>query len=35
VVVASEGVKDTNGKFLSDSGLIDAFGHSQLGGVAP
>ena len=24
-----------NGKFLADSGLTDAFGHKQLGGVAP
>jgi 6-phosphofructokinase 1 len=35
VVVASEGAKNKNGKFLADSGLKDAFGHSQLGGVAP
>ena len=34
-VVASEGIKDSKGKFLSESGLKDAFGHSQLGGVAP
>jgi len=34
-VVVSEGVKDTDGKFLSDQGLRDAFGHAQLGGVAP
>jgi len=34
-VVVSEGVRDRNGKFLSDQGLIDAFGHAQLGGVAP
>ncbi len=34
-VVVSEGVKDTEGKFLSDQGLRDAFGHAQLGGVAP
>ena len=34
-VVVSEGVKDANGKFLSDQGLRDAFGHAQLGGVAP
>jgi 6-phosphofructokinase len=31
----SEGLHDKDGKFLSDSGLKDAFGHSQLGGVAP
>jgi len=34
-VVVSEGVRDETGKFLSDSGLRDAFGHAQLGGVAP
>jgi ATP-dependent phosphofructokinase / diphosphate-dependent phosphofructokinase len=31
----SEGVKGEDGKFLSDQGLRDAFGHAQLGGVAP
>ncbi len=35
VVVASEGVKDTNGKFVAKSNNKDAFGHAQLGGVAP
>jgi 6-phosphofructokinase 1 len=34
-VVVSEGVRDAKGKFLSDSGVRDAFGHAQLGGVAP
>ncbi len=34
-IVVSEGVKNTEGKFLSDAGLKDAFGHTQLGGVAP
>ncbi len=34
-VVVSEGVRDGSGKFLSDQGLTDAFGHAQLGGVAP
>jgi len=34
-IVVSEGVKDQNGNFLSDSGSLDAFGHHQLGGVAP
>ncbi|TAJ79101.1 MAG: 6-phosphofructokinase [Gallionellaceae bacterium] len=34
-VVVSEGVKGEDGKFLSDQGLLDAFGHAQLGGVAP
>jgi ATP-dependent phosphofructokinase / diphosphate-dependent phosphofructokinase len=31
----SEGVQNAEGKFLSETGLKDAFGHSQLGGVAP
>ncbi|MBI3938078.1 MAG: 6-phosphofructokinase [Betaproteobacteria bacterium] len=31
----SEGLRDAEGKFLSESGLRDAFGHAQLGGVAP
>ena len=35
VIVASEGLRDANGDFVADSGLKDAFGHSQLGGVAP
>ena len=35
VVVASEGTRDADGKFLSDMGTRDAFGHVQLGGVAP
>jgi ATP-dependent phosphofructokinase / diphosphate-dependent phosphofructokinase len=34
-VVVSEGVKGGDGKFLADQGLRDAFGHAQLGGVAP
>lgn len=34
-IVVSEGVRDGSGKFLSDTGSVDAFGHSQLGGVAP
>lgn len=36
VVVVSEGVRDSNGKFLAETeGSKDAFGHSQLGGVGP
>jgi 6-phosphofructokinase 1 len=31
----SEGIKGVDGKFVSESGLVDAFGHAQLGGVAP
>ena len=34
-VVVSEGVKGEDGNFLSDQGVRDAFGHAQLGGVAP
>ena len=34
-IVVSEGVRDNEGKFLADAGLKDAFGHTQLGGVAP
>ena len=34
-IVVSEGVRDKKGKFLSDTGTRDAFGHAQLGGVAP
>lgn len=35
VVVVSEGLRNKEGQFLSDAGLRDAFGHAQLGGVAP
>ena len=35
VVVVSEGVKNSKGKFLAESDRKDAFGHSQLGGIAP
>ncbi len=35
VVVVSEGIRNQQGQFLSDAGLRDAFGHAQLGGVAP
>ncbi len=31
----SEGLRWPDGKFLSETGLRDAFGHAQLGGVAP
>ncbi len=35
VVVASEGIHDAQGQFVADAGgAKDAFGHSQLGGVA-
>ncbi len=35
VIVASEGAQYADGTFLAESGLKDAFGHSQLGGLAP
>ena len=35
VIVVSEGVKNKKGHFLSESTNKDAFGHAQLGGVAP
>lgn len=34
-VVVSEGVRNSEGQFLADAGTRDAFGHAQLGGVAP
>jgi len=35
VVVASEGIRDKDGRFVADAGGgQDAFGHTQLGGVA-
>ena len=34
-IAVSEGVRWPDGKFLSETGLRDAFGHAQLGGVAP
>ena len=35
VIVVSEGARYRNGKFLAEAGTRDAFGHAQLGGVAP
>ena len=35
VILASEGVRNTAGKFLAEAGTQDAFGHTQLGGTAP
>ena len=35
VVVASEGVQNSKGKFLAEQGSTDSFGHKQLGGLAP
>lgn len=34
-LVVSEGVKNKEGRFLAEAGTRDAFGHAQLGGVAP
>ncbi|MEN7344090.1 MAG: 6-phosphofructokinase [Pseudomonadota bacterium] len=35
VIVVSEGARYRDGTFLAESGTRDAFGHAQLGGVAP
>jgi 6-phosphofructokinase 1 len=35
VIVVSEGARYPDGKFLAEAGTRDAFGHTQLGGVAP
>lgn len=35
VIVVSEGAQHADGTFLADAGGKDAFGHTQLGGVAP
>jgi len=35
VIVVSEGAHYEDGTFLAEAGTRDAFGHSQLGGVAP
>ena len=35
VIVASEGLKNQDGSLFSNSGEKDAFGHIQLGGLAP
>ncbi len=34
VIVVSEGARYEDGTFLADAGTLDAFGHTQLGGVA-
>jgi 6-phosphofructokinase len=34
-IVVSEGAHYEDGSFLADQGTTDAFGHAQLGGVAP
>jgi 6-phosphofructokinase 1 len=35
VIVVSEGARYEDGRFLAEAGTTDAFGHAQLGGVAP
>jgi len=35
VIVVSEGARFASGQFLAEAGTRDAFGHAQLGGVAP
>ena len=35
VIGVSEGLRNADGSYLAESGLKDAFGHAQLGGVAP
>ena len=35
VIGVSEGLRGADGKILSESGSTDAFGHAQLGGIAP
>lgn len=35
VIVASEGAQYKDGTFLTESSVVDAFGHQQLGGLAP
>jgi ATP-dependent phosphofructokinase / diphosphate-dependent phosphofructokinase len=34
-IAVAEGLRRPDGKFVSETGLRDAFGHAQLGGVAP
>lgn len=34
-IVASEGIRDAQERFVSEAGGADAFGHTQLGGLAP
>jgi len=34
-IAVSEGLRRADGKFVAETGLRDAFGHAQLGGVAP
>tara|TARA_B100000676_G_scaffold255645_1_gene262601 strand:- start:86 stop:1363 length:1278 start_codon:yes stop_codon:yes gene_type:complete len=34
-IAVSEGIRNADGNFVSEQGIKDAFGHAQLGGVAP
>ena len=34
-IVVSEGLRNADGRFVAEAGTTDAFGHAQLGGVAP
>lgn len=34
-IVVSEGLRNADGRFVAEAGTRDAFGHAQLGGVAP
>ena len=34
-IVVSEGLRNLDGSFVSECGVVDAFGHKQLGGAAP
>ena len=34
-IVVSEGLRNAQGQFVAEAGTRDAFGHAQLGGVAP
>ena len=34
-IVVSEGLRNAEGQFVAEAGSRDAFGHAQLGGVAP
>ncbi|MCB1747701.1 MAG: 6-phosphofructokinase, partial [Gammaproteobacteria bacterium] len=34
-IVVSEGLRNADGQFIAEAGTRDAFGHAQLGGVAP
>jgi len=34
LVAVSEGIKNKDGNYISDTGTLDAFGHKQMGGVA-